>query len=104
MKSLQVSRACRHTGAPWRDLPPDYGGWKNTHRRFSRWRDRGVWEHLLDELGDQADLEWVMIDASHSSQGSRQLRTPISPNCKLRYLQFKTFCLRSKILRASIKL
>ncbi len=19
------------TGAPWRDLPPDYGGWKNTH-------------------------------------------------------------------------
>ena len=32
------------TGAPWRDLPPDYGGWKNTHRRFCRWRDRGVWE------------------------------------------------------------
>ena len=20
------------TGAPWRDLPPDYGDWKNTHR------------------------------------------------------------------------
>ena len=31
------------TGAPWRDLPPDYGDWKNTHRRFCRWRDRGVW-------------------------------------------------------------
>ena len=30
------------TGAPWRDLPPDYGDWKNTHRRFCRWRDRGV--------------------------------------------------------------
>jgi transposase len=26
------------TGAPWRDLPPDYGDWKNTHRRFTRWR------------------------------------------------------------------
>ena len=25
------------TGAPWRDLPPDYGDWNNTHRRFSRW-------------------------------------------------------------------
>ena len=24
------------TGAPWRDLPPDYGGWSNTHRRFIR--------------------------------------------------------------------
>ena len=22
------------TGAPWRDLPPDLGDWKNTHRRF----------------------------------------------------------------------
>ncbi|MBL1264159.1 transposase [Methylomicrobium sp. RS1] len=29
-------------GAPWRDLPPDYGDWKNTHRRFCRWRDCGV--------------------------------------------------------------
>ena len=35
------------TGAPWRDLPPDLGDWKNTHRRFCRWRDRGVWEKLL---------------------------------------------------------
>ena len=24
------------TGAPWRDLPPEYGGWSNTHRRFIR--------------------------------------------------------------------
>ena len=23
------------TGAPWRDLPPDYGDWSNTHRRFA---------------------------------------------------------------------
>jgi len=26
------------TGAPWRDLPSDYGSWSNTHRRFIRWR------------------------------------------------------------------
>ena len=36
------------TGAPWRDLPPDYGDWNNTHHRFCRWRDRGVWQELLD--------------------------------------------------------
>ena len=53
------------TGAPWRDIPPDYGDWKNTHRRFCRWRDRGVWEHLLNELLEDADYEWLMIDASH---------------------------------------
>jgi transposase len=53
------------SGAPWRDLPPAYGGWKNTHRRFCRWRDAGVWEALLEQLIVQPDYEWLMIDASH---------------------------------------
>ena len=53
------------TGAPWRDLPPDYGDWKNTHRRFCRWRDKGTWEALLERLIDEPDFEWLMIDASH---------------------------------------
>jgi len=53
------------TGSPWRDLLPDYGDWKNTHRRFCRWRDKGVWEGLLTQLIDEPDFEWLMIDASH---------------------------------------
>jgi len=53
------------TGAPWRDLPPDYGDWKNTHRRFCRWRDKGIWESLLEKAVDDPDFEWLMIDASH---------------------------------------
>lgn len=53
------------TGSPWRDLPPDYGDWKNTHRRFCRWRDSGIWESLLERLVDDPDYEWLMIDASH---------------------------------------
>ena len=53
------------TGAPWRDLPPAYGDWKNTHRRFCRWRDKGIWESLLEILIDKPDLEILMIDASH---------------------------------------
>ena len=53
------------TGAPWRDLPPAYGGWKNTQRRFCRWRDKGVWESLLEQLIVEPDYEWLMIDASH---------------------------------------
>jgi transposase len=53
------------TGAPWRDLPPDYGNWKNTHRRFCRWRDKGIWENLLEQFIDDPDFEWLMIDASH---------------------------------------
>lgn len=53
------------TGAPWRDLPESYGDWKNTHRRFSRWRDSGVWEKLLELVMDEPDCEWLMIDATH---------------------------------------
>jgi transposase len=53
------------TGAPWRDLPPDYGDWSNTHRRFIRWRNNGIWEKLLEKLVDTPDYEWLMIDASH---------------------------------------
>ncbi|HWV45432.1 MAG TPA: IS5 family transposase, partial [Nitrospira sp.] len=49
------------TGAPWRDLPPGYGGWSNTHRRFIRWRDAGIWEKLLERLIDEPDYEWLMI-------------------------------------------
>ncbi len=52
-------------GAPWRDLPPDYGGWSNTHRRFIRWCDKGIWEKLLEILIDNPDYKWLMIDASH---------------------------------------
>jgi transposase len=53
------------TGAPWRDLPADYGGWKNTHRRFCRWRDKGAWERILEALINDPDFEWLMIDATH---------------------------------------
>ena len=54
------------TGCPWRDLPKEYGDWKNTHRRFIRWRDKGIWEKLLEIFIHEPDMEWLMIDASHS--------------------------------------
>ncbi len=45
------------TGAPWRDLPISYGDWKNTHRRFCRWRDKGIWEKLMKQLIGERELE-----------------------------------------------
>lgn len=53
------------TGAPWRDLPPEYGDWKNTHRRFCRWRDKGIWEKILEMVTEDADTEWIMIDSTY---------------------------------------
>lgn len=53
------------TGAPWRDLPPDYGKWGTIHQRFIRWRRNGIWERILEVLIQDPDYEWLMIDASH---------------------------------------
>ena len=33
------------TGIPWRDLPPDFGPWKNIYNRFNRWSKAG---HFFD--------------------------------------------------------
>ena len=53
------------TGAPWRDLPSEFGKWSSVHQRFRRWRDAGVWERILSVLAKRPDFEWLMIDATH---------------------------------------
>lgn len=51
-------------GIPWRDLPPDFGDWNNTHRRHSRWAKRGVWADIFALLAVDADNEYAMIDST----------------------------------------
>ena len=51
-------------GIPWRDLPERFGGWKNTHTRFSRWAKSGVWERAFAALRADADNEYARIDAT----------------------------------------
>jgi len=52
------------TGAPWRDLPPEFGNWNSTFRRFSRWSEKGVWERMFETLADDADFEYLIIDST----------------------------------------
>jgi len=52
------------TGAPWRDLPPEYGNWSTTHQRFIRWARNGVWQMIFNTFAANADVEWLMIDGS----------------------------------------
>ena len=52
-------------GAPWRDPPPDFGGWSDTRRRFIRWRDNGVRERPPEIPIDDPDPAWLMIDTGH---------------------------------------
>ncbi len=40
-----MAEACFHilrTGAPWRDLPENYGPWQTAYYYFSRWSDSGA--------------------------------------------------------------
>jgi transposase len=43
------------TGAPWRDLPPQYGVYNAVHRRYKRWCDKRIWDDILVELIDEPD-------------------------------------------------
>jgi transposase len=53
------------TGAPWRDLPEEFGNWYTVYTRFRRWARKGVWEHIFQILSDDPDLEYVLLDATH---------------------------------------
>jgi transposase len=58
------------TGAPWRDMPEQYGSWKTVSSRFYRWRKAGIWERVLAEVQRAADaaghVQWTIhyIDSS----------------------------------------
>jgi transposase len=52
------------TGAPWRDLPEEFGSWNSVFSRFNRWSKAGLWQTILEVLRVEADPEWLMIDAT----------------------------------------
>jgi transposase len=52
------------SGARWRDLPERFGDYRIVKRRYYDWIERGVLASLLKALSDEADFEWVSIDAT----------------------------------------
>ncbi|MGM1059633.1 transposase [Saccharothrix sp. Mg75] len=42
-------------GAPWRDVPPEYGPWQTVYGLFRRWQRAGVWQRVLTALQARAD-------------------------------------------------
>jgi transposase len=51
-------------GIPWRDLPKRFGDFRVVHTRFSHWSKTGVWERVFEQLAEDADNEYAMIDAT----------------------------------------
>ncbi|MEU3566806.1 IS5 family transposase [Kitasatospora sp. NPDC036755] len=71
------------TGAPWRDLPVEYGPWQTVYGLFRRWQRGGVWAAVFTALQARADsagqIAWeVNVDsticrAHQHAAGARRL-------------------------------
>ena len=51
-------------GAPWRDLPGEFGHWNSVFQRFRRWAKKGVWKRIFDALIEDPDFEYLIIDST----------------------------------------
>ncbi|BCH20293.1 transposase [Mesorhizobium sp. L-8-3] len=51
-------------GAPWRDLPPEFGKWSSVWKRFRRWAEKGVFERIFVEPSGDLDFEYALIDGT----------------------------------------
>ena len=52
------------SGAYWCHMPERYANWKSTHKRFTRWANRGVWEEIFKVLTSDQRNEYLMIDTT----------------------------------------
>lgn len=66
------------TGAPWRDLPEQYGPWESVYTRFSRWSKSGVLDRVLEHLAQDKHkrsphylIDATIVKAHQHSAGAK---------------------------------
>ena len=48
------------TGAPWRDVPAEYGCWQTVYGLFRRWQRDGTWARIVTGLQTRAEAAGVI--------------------------------------------
>lgn len=66
------------TGAPWRDLPDEFGKWASVYRQFLRWTRAGLWDVLLEALANSKAvpdtvqmIDSTIVRAHHHAAGGK---------------------------------
>jgi len=66
------------TGAPWCDLPKEFGKWSSVYRQFRRWTLAGLWEGIMDSLNESEAvpsalqmIDSTVIRAHHQAAGAK---------------------------------
>jgi transposase len=53
------------TGAPWCEIPKEYGPWKTAYNNFLRWNEKGVMEKIFKAVAPEAlSITEAQIDST----------------------------------------
>jgi len=72
-----------HTGAQWKELPPQYGKKSTVHERFKTWKDSGILEAIFSELSKDCDMQDLSFDSTsckvhqHAAGAKRGMMKPL---------------------------
>lgn len=73
------------SGCAWRDCPREYGPYMTVFNRFNRWKNRGLWQRILDHLVDGQYLPELAAFQNGTGAGYRfrRNRKRKSPDTRL---------------------